>query len=73
MHLENQNDQFDYGPLTQRQAENLADLAATRAQERLYKEIGKSVVTKTVYCLGAAGAFLLAWINDWIHLGIVRH
>lgn len=67
--MENQHDQFDYGSLTQRQAENIADFAAARAQERLYKEIGKSVVTKTVYCLGAAGTFLLAWMNGWFHFG----
>ena len=59
----------DYGPLSQRQAENVADLAARRAEERVYAKIGRSVVTKTIYALGAAGAFLLAWMSDYIHLG----
>ena len=57
----------DYGPLTQKQAENIADLAAERAREKIYKEIGKSVVTKAVYCVGAAGAFMAAWIAGWLH------
>lgn len=59
----------DYGPLTQRQAENIADLAARRAQERMYAELGRSMVRKTIYVLGAAGAALLAWISGWVHLG----
>ncbi len=59
----------DYGPLTQRQAENIADLSARRAAERLYAEIGRSVVTKVLWGLGAAGAFLAAWLSGWFHFG----
>lgn len=59
----------DYGPLTQRQAENIADLAARRAQERLYAEIGRSVVTKALFALGAAGAVISAWVAGWFHVG----
>lgn len=59
----------DYGPLTQRQAENVADLAARRAEERLYARIGRSVVTKALYTLGAACAFLAAWLSGWINFG----
>jgi len=53
----------DYGPLTQRQAENIADLAARRAQERLYAEIGRSVVRKAIFVLGAAGTAMAAWVS----------
>lgn len=59
----------DYGPLTQRQAENVADLAARRAEERVYARIGRSVVTKALYTLGAASAFLAAWMSGWFHIG----
>ena len=59
----------DYGPLTQRQAENVADLAARRAEERVYARIGRSVVTKTVYALGAAGAVISAYLSGWFHVG----
>jgi len=59
----------DYGPLTQRQAENIADLAAKRAEERLYAQIGRSLVRKALYFLGAAGSFLAAWLMDWIQIG----
>ena len=64
-----QNAPTDYGPLSQRQAENVADLAARRAEERVYARIGRSIVTKTVYSLGAAGAFLAAWMSGWFHVG----
>ena len=59
----------DYGPLTQRQAENIADLAARRAQERIYAEIGRSVVAKTLYTIGALTAVGAAWLSGWFHLG----
>ena len=59
----------DYGPLSQRQAENVADLAARRAEERVYARIGRSVVTKVIYSLGAAGTFLAAWATGYFHLG----
>ena len=59
----------DYGPLSQRQAENVADLAARRAEERVYARIGRSVVTKALYALGAAGAFLSAYLSGWFHIG----
>ena len=59
----------DYGPLSQRQAENIADLAARRAQERLYAEIGRNVVLKTLYMLGAAAAFIGAWVTGVFHFG----
>lgn len=59
----------DYGPLNQRQAENIADLAARRAEERLYSQIGRSVLKKTIYLVGAALVALLTWLSGWIHLG----
>ena len=63
------DDATDYGPLTQRQAENVADLAARRAEERVYARIGRSVVTKAIYTLGAGAAFLGAWMSGWFHVG----
>ena len=59
----------DYGPLTDRQAENIADLAARLSRERMYAEIGRSVVKKAIFTLGAAGAALAAWLGDWVHIG----
>lgn len=59
----------DYGPLSQRQAENVADLAARRAEERVYARIGRSVVTKTLYTLGAGAAFIAAYMSGWFHVG----
>lgn len=59
----------DYGSLTQQQAENIADLAARRAEERLYKSVGRTVLSKTVLALGAASAAIIAWLSGWVHLG----
>ncbi len=58
----------DYGPLTQRQAENIADLAARRAQERMYAEVGRSVVTRFIYAIGAGLCALAAYLSGWIHI-----
>lgn len=63
------NSSEDYGPLTRRQAENIADLAERRALERLYAEIGRGLVRKAVFVAGAAGAALLAWLTDLVHIG----
>lgn len=59
----------DYGPLTERQANNVADLAATRAEERFYTELGRSIVRKALLALGTIGLAFLAWLTDFIHLG----
>lgn len=59
----------DYGPLTRQQAENIADLAARRAQERIYTEIGRSIVTKLLWTIGAVGAVASAWVSGWFHVG----
>lgn len=68
--MEGHNDSDrDYGPLTQRQAENIADLAVERAEERMYAKLGRSVVTKALYVLGAGIAALAAWASELIHFG----
>lgn len=59
----------DYGPLTQRQAENIADLAARRAQERMYAELGRSVVRKALFACGAILLALSIWISGWVYIG----
>lgn len=58
----------DYGPLTLRQAENIADLAARRSADKLYAEIGRNVVSKALFICGSVMFGLAAWVNDWFHL-----
>lgn len=58
----------DFGPLTRRQAENIADLAARRTADKLYAELGRNVVSKALYVGGATMLALAAWVNDWFHL-----
>jgi len=62
-------DPTDYGPLTRQQAENIADLAGRRAEERLTLAVGRSVIRMGLYALGAAGTFIIAWLNGWFHFG----
>ncbi len=59
----------DYGPLTDQQAQNVADLAARRAEERLYTAVGRSVVKKILWVAGTAIAALAAWLSGLIHFG----
>jgi hypothetical protein len=66
---EYQQGSTDYGPLSVEQAENIADLAARRAEARLYTAIGRSVVKKALYLAGAAGAAFLTWWSGLIHFG----
>jgi len=58
----------DYGPLTQQQAENIADLAARRAEERMYARVGRSVVGRALYAIGAAVCALAVWLSGWFHV-----
>ena len=60
----------DYGVLTQRQAENIADLAARRAEERMYAKVGRSVVTRAIYAIGAGLCALAVYISGWFHLSV---
>lgn len=62
----------DYGPLTQRQAENIADLGAKRAEERMYAQLGRSVVKKAIYVLGAASVFFLTWLSGVVHIDLTK-
>ena len=51
----------DFGPLSKRQAENIANMAVRLAQERMYAEIGRSVVKKILWLVGAGSAGLYLW------------
>lgn len=62
----------DYGPLTEKQAENIADLAARRAEDRVYAAIGKALVRKVLYLLGALGLAGYAWLNGLFVVAPVR-
>lgn len=66
---EYEQEDTDYGTLSQRQAENIADLASRRAEQRMYAQIGRSVVKKVLYFLGAALTVAGAWLMDFIHFG----
>lgn len=59
----------DYGPLTQKQAENIADFASRRAREHMYADLGRSLVRKILYVLGAGFVALGSWLTGWVHIG----
>ena len=60
----------DYGPLTQRQAENLADFVYRRNEERMYAKVGRSVVGRSIYAIGAAVCALAVWLSGWFHVTV---
>lgn len=52
------------GPeLTEEQIEAIAERAANKALEKVYAQIGRSVVTKFLWALGAATLAILAWLK----------
>ncbi len=52
----------DYGELTDRQAENIANLAVRLAIERIYSEVGKQVARKVLFALGTVVTGLVSGI-----------
>ena len=72
--MENEEDgqdaSTDFGPLTQRQAENLADFVYRRNEERMYAKVGRSVVGRFIYAAGAALCALAVWLSGWFHLSV---
>ena len=49
--------------LSDEEFEKIATRAADIAQERFYAEIGKSVVKKALYVIGAGVVALVAWLG----------
>ena len=49
--------------LTEEQIETIAERAATKALERVYAQIGKSVVQKFLFLVGAAIVAIAAWMK----------
>jgi putative NADH-flavin reductase len=50
-------------PLTEEQLEAIAERAAERALEKVYASIGKSVVQKILWVVGAASLAIFAWMK----------
>ena len=53
--------------LSDDQIERIAERAAEVALERVYTQIGKSVVSKVLWIFGAAGLAVAAWMNGAGH------
>lgn len=49
--------------LTEEQLELIAERAAGRALEKVYASIGKSVIQKFLWVVGAASLAILAWLK----------
>lgn len=58
-------DNVETKPLTERDMERIAELAADRALEKVYGQIGKSMVTRVLWLAGAA-ALGAAVAKGWI-------
>ena len=57
-----------YPQLSDEQVERIAERAAEVALERVYTSIGKSVVSKFLWLVGAASLAVAAWMNGSGHL-----
>lgn len=51
-----------FGGLTSMEIDAIADRAATKALERVYAEVGKSVVRKFMWIVGIVVVSLLIWL-----------
>jgi hypothetical protein len=54
--------------LSDEDVERIAERAAEKALERVYTQIGKSIVHKFLWLIGAASLAVLAWLNGSGHL-----
>lgn len=60
---------YDFGPMSQRQAENLAKFIEGRLEERMYAKLGREGLKKLLWLLGAASLAIGSWLMEWIHFG----
>ena len=51
------------GTLSDEQIEQIAERAAEKALEKVYAQIGKSIVHKFLWLVGAASLAVLAWLK----------
>ena len=49
--------------LSEEQIEHIADLAAQKALDKVYSQVGRGVLTKAAWVLGAAFVALLMWLG----------
>ena len=67
-HACDQRERHGYPPLTDEQIEDIAEKAAEKAIEKLtnhiYQEVGKSVVSKLLWLLGALTVGIYIWFQS---------
>lgn len=56
-------------PISDEQMDAIAERAADRALAKVYEQIGRSVVKKALWVIGAGTLALLAWLGGRGHLG----
>lgn len=61
------DDRREYPHLSDDQIEAIAERAAEVALERVYTSIGKSVVNKVLWLVGAGALTVAAWLNGAGH------
>ena len=57
---------MEHRPLTEAEKDEIAELAATKAYERFYLAVGKSVTKKILWVLGAGCAVVWLFIENGI-------
>lgn len=70
----NGQERRDYVVLSPDQIEELltaaAEAGSTAALNKIYAEIGQSLVKRTLLIIGALLAAVLAWVNNMVTIGI---
>ena len=61
---ESTHDPEDFGPITRRQAENIADFADKRRESKQYEKLGRALEKKMVVLAGAALVALWYFLSD---------
>jgi hypothetical protein len=50
-------------PLTEEMMDQIAERAAKRVMDNVYREVGKSLLTKFVWAAGVLGVALAMWLS----------
>lgn len=61
---EGDHDPEDFGPVSRRQAENLARFTIRLAESLQYEKLGRAVAAKLLYLAGAAGLAVWYFLGD---------
>jgi len=51
-------------PISDEQMDKIAEKAAEKALEKVYTEVGRNVITKVMWVIGASAVALMFWLGS---------